>query len=229
MTAITQPPSLPLLVRLQDFKLSLDSLRIAVEKELKGNPFGRDGEHKGRIYDPAVGQLIGRILATPMGTLLSRPCCTFVNAFLWDFGRGAAMEPHLDRETLDITMSIPPVSRWRRQVAREGAAAEWRGSGVDEPTGHRVHFRRPVAAPLAGRIHRRTGNRVAAALAGAGSAVAWYADRRRLRPSKRLPRKSPGDRAPDSGTLCRSGTVGGAAERNARNVPVRPAPATLAR
>ena len=130
MTAIIRPPGLPLLVRLRDFKLSLDSLRIAVEKELKGNPLGRDGEHKGRIYDPAVGQLIGRILATPMGTLLSRPGCTFVNAFLWDFGRGAAMEPHLDRETLDITMSIPlfldGVDRWPVKVRQpNGDVLEW--------------------------------------------------------------------------------------------------------
>ena len=111
MTAIIEaaaPPRLPLMVSLQDFKLSLDFLRIAVEEEPKvGKPFGQDGNLRFSLYNPVMGKLIGRKLAMRMGALLSRPCCTFVSAFVWDFRRGAAMESHLDRAPLDITMSIP--------------------------------------------------------------------------------------------------------------------------
>ena len=119
------------MVQLQDFKLSLDFLRIAVEEELKvANPLGKEGEHKVRLYDPHVGQMIGRKLATRIGTLLSRPGCTFVNAFVWDFGRGAVMGPHFDRAALDITMSIPVfldgVDMWPLKVRQpSGDVLEW--------------------------------------------------------------------------------------------------------
>lgn len=49
MTAITEAaaPRLPLMVSLQDFKLSLDFLRIAVEEEPKvGKPFRQNGNLK---------------------------------------------------------------------------------------------------------------------------------------------------------------------------------------
>ena len=66
-----------------------------------------------------------------MGALLSRPCCTFVSsAFVWDFRRGAAMESHLDRGPLDITMSIPVfldgVAMWPLKVRQpSGDVLEW--------------------------------------------------------------------------------------------------------
>ena len=107
MTVITQPPCLPLTVQLEDVKLSLDFLRIAVEEELQVQSFGKDGKNEDHTPYPQVGQLIGRHLATRIGTLLSRPGCTFVNAFVWDFGHGAVLKPHFDRVPLDITMSIP--------------------------------------------------------------------------------------------------------------------------
>ena len=133
MTDITQaaaPSGLPPVVQLQDFKLSLDFLRIAVEEDLKVRSFVKDGEHRVGLRDPHVGQLVGRKLATRMGALLSRPCCTFVNSFVWDYGRGAAMESHLDRETLDITMSIPVfldgVDMWPVKVRQpNGDVLEW--------------------------------------------------------------------------------------------------------
>ena len=135
MTAITQaatpPPRLPLMVQLQDFKLSLDFLRIAVEEELKvGNPFGKEGEHRVRLHHPDGGQLIGRKLVTRIGALLSRPGCAFVKALIWDFGRGAVAKPHFDRAPLDITMSIPVfldgVDMWPLKVRQpSGDVLEW--------------------------------------------------------------------------------------------------------
>ena len=133
MTAITEAaaPRLPLMVSLQDFKLSLDFLRIAVEEEPKvGKPFRQNGNLRFSLKDPVVGQLIGKSLAMRMGALLSRPCCTFVNAFVWDFRRGAAMESHLDRAPLDITMSVPVfldgVDTWPLKVRQpNGDVLEW--------------------------------------------------------------------------------------------------------
>ena len=172
MTAITQaatPPRLPLMVQLQDFKLSLDFLRIAVEEELKvGNPFGKEGEHRVRLHHPYGGQLIGRKLVTRIGALLSRPGCAFIKALIWDFGHGAAVEPHFDRAPLDITMSIPVfldgVDMWPLKVRQpNGDVLEWtsrpgtafildgrlRGHWRDAFTGERavvllLHWRAPA-------------------------------------------------------------------------------------
>ena len=157
------------MVSLQDFKLSLDFLRIAVEEEPKvGTPFGQDGNLRFSLYNPVMGKLIGRKLAIRMGALLSRPCCTFVNAFVRDFRCGATMESHLDRAPLDITMSIPVfldgADMWPLKVrqpsgdvlelaSRLGTAfildGRWRPHWRDAFTGDRVivlllHWRAPA-------------------------------------------------------------------------------------
>lgn len=120
-----RPLDLPLWAEPEDFGLSREFLRVAVPEALARKTTGKGGEKRAGIFDPTVGRLVGKNLAPRMGALLNRPGCTFANAYVWRFGRGAALSPHTDRAPLDVTMTV--------SVILEGADA-W-PLGVQQPNG----------------------------------------------------------------------------------------------
>ena len=137
MTA-AEPPVLPLVMDAQEFGLSPEKLLPFLEREMRllGDGRGRtnpDVPGRAGFRDPPIGTVFGKRLAARIGSLLSRPWCTFANSFLWTSGRGARQGAHLDRPVLDVTMSIPlsldGADRWPLWVEQPGGSRfEWAGA-----------------------------------------------------------------------------------------------------
>ena len=133
-----EPPVLPLVMDAQEFGLSPEKLLPFLEREMRllGDGRGRtnpDVPGRAGYRDPPIGTVFGKRLAARIGSLLSRPWCTFANSFLWTSGRGARQGAHLDRPVLDVTMSIPlsldGADRWPLWVEQPGGSRfEWAGA-----------------------------------------------------------------------------------------------------
>lgn len=132
----SRPPVLPLVMDAQAFGLSPDKLLDFLKLESRfddsswSDPFspGRVGRP-----DPQIGQWFGEKLTARIGSMLRRPGCRFLNAFLWHSGRGASQHGHLDRPALDVTMSVPLVlegaDRWALWAEQpDGDRFEWAGA-----------------------------------------------------------------------------------------------------
>lgn len=101
-----RPLDLPLVRTLESFNFELDGLRASLRTE---KLLGWRANPNGGFRDPAVGQLLGPLLAQRVGALMSRPICVFANSFMWFYENGSVLNEHTDRWPLDITMSIPVV------------------------------------------------------------------------------------------------------------------------
>ena len=133
-----KPPVLPLVMDAQEFGLSPEKLLPFLERDLRTSGLVRprpSSNSPGRVgyWNPPIGAVFGKRLAVRIGSLLSRPWCTFANSFLWTSGRGARQGAHLDRPGLDVTMSIPlsldGADRWPLWVEQPGGSRfEWAGA-----------------------------------------------------------------------------------------------------
>ena len=127
-----RPAELPLELPLAELGLSLPFLRAAAEREhANGDVQGTKGHGIG-LYDPLVGRVLGERLTTHIAHALSRPACTFRNAYVWRYERGHSQPRHTDRPGLDITMSAPLVlagaQAWPVAVRQpDGQLLEWPG------------------------------------------------------------------------------------------------------
>lgn len=126
-----RPEKLPLCAEVAEFSLPLDFIRLAVERDRVS---AKRTEMKGRhcAFNHGVGLLFGERLADYIGKRLDRPGCAFQNAFVWFYRRGDAMPSHVDRELLDITMSVPLVlegtAAWPVALRQpNGEIVEWSG------------------------------------------------------------------------------------------------------
>ena len=130
----SRPPGLPLVMDTQEFGLPLDEIRIFLEAELRrGHLVERQSSGQTILFDPQIGRVFGERLAVRMESLLSRPGCRFANGYMRQDGHGARVQAHLDREPLDVTMSIPIVcegcERWPLWVEQpDGSRFEWAGT-----------------------------------------------------------------------------------------------------
>lgn len=154
-----RPVELPLLVELAEFKLSLDFLRAAVgdERNFRNPTADKQSYRKAGFSRPFIGRMLAMRLAGAMGALLNRPSCVYSDAFIWRFGRGGSMDPHIDRPPLDVTMSIPLVldgaDAWPLGVRQpNGDVVEWAsqpGTACIFDGKQRVHWREAFAGEQA--------------------------------------------------------------------------------
>ena len=132
MSPSGRPKELPLALPLAELGLSLPFLRAAAEREhAHGNVQKTEGQGVG-LYDPLVGRVLGERLTTHIAHTLSRPACTFRNAYVWRYERGHSQPLHTDRWGLDVTMSVPLVlagaQAWPVAVRQpDGQVLEWPG------------------------------------------------------------------------------------------------------
>ena len=127
-----RPAKLPLELPLAEVGLSLPFLRAAAEREHANGDVQRTNGWGIGLYDPLVGRVLGERLTTHIAHALSRPACTFRNAYVWRYERGHRQPRHTDRWGLDVTMSVPLVlagaQTWPVAVRQpDGQLLEWPG------------------------------------------------------------------------------------------------------
>ena len=132
MSPFGRPAKLPLELPLAELGLSLPFLRTAAEREHANGQLQKNQGQGIGLYDPLVGRVLGERLTTHIAQALSRPACTFRNAYLWRYERGHSQPLHTDRWGLDVTMSAPLVlagaEAWPVAVRQpDGQVLEWPG------------------------------------------------------------------------------------------------------
>ena len=132
MSSSGRPAELPLALPLAELGLSLPFLRAAAEREHAHGDVQNTGGQGIGLYDPLVGRMLGERLTTHIAHVLSRPACTFRNAYVWRYERGDSQPLHTDRWGLDVTMSVPlalaGAQAWPVAVRQpDGQMLEWPG------------------------------------------------------------------------------------------------------